>query len=139
MRASSQKDPAGKQTSLGWLILRADYLALQARDKSIRYCSTPFFTLQARPMTAAGTPDWRVGLTTSKRVGKAAVRNRARRRLRDLARRHIPELMQPGYDLVLVGRTPAAHAPFPLLVASLQTALRKLQLDKLALQRKAGA
>ena len=133
MRASAKKLADGTEVRLGWLINRADYLALQARDKSIKYYNTPFFTLQARLSTNTDDQyDWRVGLTTSKRVGNAVARNRARRRLRDLARRHVPLLMQPGYDLVLVGRTPAAQAPFPLLVASLETALDKLQLRRKA-------
>ncbi len=133
MRVSLQKNLNGTETKLGWLIERADYLALQARDKSVSYNHTPFFTLQVRPMVDTNDKcDWRVGLTTSKRVGNAVARNRARRRLRDLARRHVPLLMQPGYDLVLVGRTPAARAPFPLLIASLETALDKLQLRRKA-------
>ena len=51
----------------------------------------------------------RLGLTASVKIGGAVVRNRARRRLREVYRLNSPRLSQ-GWDLVLVarGRTPDA-------------------------------
>jgi ribonuclease P protein component len=64
----------------------------------------------------------RVGYTTSKKVGIAVIRNRARRRLREAARAHAG-LLQPGCDYVLVARTEAASLPWTALLDDLQTAL----------------
>ncbi len=53
----------------------------------------------------------RVGITTSKKVGNAVTRSRARRVLRE-AYRGISPRVKPGYDLVFVarGRTPGAKS-----------------------------
>jgi ribonuclease P protein component len=64
----------------------------------------------------------RVGYTTTKKVGIAVIRNRARRRLREAARHHAG-LFQPGCDYVLVARTEAASLPWLALLDDLQTAL----------------
>ncbi len=52
----------------------------------------------------------RFGLTASKKVGNAVTRNRARRRLRALAREILPLHGHPGWDYVLVGRPEATVA-----------------------------
>ena len=46
----------------------------------------------------------RVGFTCSKKVGNAVVRNRAKRRLRAIAREALPILGRTGFDYVLIGR-----------------------------------
>ena len=46
----------------------------------------------------------RVGITATRRLGGAVVRNRVRRRLRALAAKLLPELGRPGCDYVLIGR-----------------------------------
>ena len=48
----------------------------------------------------ARADDPRVGLTVGKVLGKAHERNRIKRRLRDVLRRHI-DLLPAGYDLIL--------------------------------------
>ena len=52
---------------------------------------------------------FRAGFVTSKRVGGAVVRNRVRRRLREIVRRHQHEL-RPGLWMVIVARPAAANA-----------------------------
>jgi len=46
----------------------------------------------------------RVGITCSKKVGNAVVRNRAKRRLRAIAREILPTWGRVGFDYVLIGR-----------------------------------
>ena len=45
----------------------------------------------------------RVGFTCSKKIGNAVVRNRAKRRLRAIAREVLPKLGRVGFDYVLIG------------------------------------
>ena len=46
----------------------------------------------------------RLGITCSKKVGNAVVRNRAKRRLKAIAREALPVLGRVGFDYVLIGR-----------------------------------
>lgn len=88
--------------------------------------------LQARRRDAAETAfpagAIRLGLTASKKVGGAVVRNRARRRLRALAREILPWHGPVGYDIVLIARRDTASRPHAALRADLETALRRLKL-----------
>jgi ribonuclease P protein component len=60
--------------------------------------------------------EFRVGLVTAKRIGGAVVRNRLRRKLREIVRRHQHE-MRKGVWLVVVTRPAAAGADFGALEA----------------------
>lgn len=68
----------------------------------------------------------RVGFTTSRKVGGAVARNRARRRLRAIAERLLPLAGRPGCDYVVIGRPATPTRPFALLVADFETALARL-------------
>jgi ribonuclease P protein component len=57
---------------------------------------------------------WRAGFITSGRLGGAVVRNRVRRRLRDIVRRHQHELRQ-GVWFVMIARHEAASASYSAL------------------------
>ena len=59
----------------------------------------------------------RVGITVSKKLGHAVVRNRTRRRLREIYRLN-ESALKPGYDIVIVARSRAVEAPFGKLTAS---------------------
>ena len=68
----------------------------------------------------------RVGITTGKKLGHAVVRNRARRRLREVYRLN-ESLFKPGYDIVVVARSRCVTADF-----------QKLTKAYLSLAQKAG-
>jgi ribonuclease P protein component len=70
-------------------------------------------------------PCVRLGFTCSRKVGNAVARNRARRRLREAARKVLPPALQ-GWDLVLIGRPATVDRPFPALLDDLSAAMRRL-------------
>lgn len=69
----------------------------------------------------------RLGITASRKVGNAVARNRARRRLREVARLVLSADAAPGHDYVLIGRAATLKRPFAMLVVDLRSALRKLR------------
>ena len=69
----------------------------------------------------------RVGITVSKKLGKAHIRNRTRRRIREVYRLN-EEKFQPGWDIVVVARTKAVDAPFDRLTKSYLALAGKLKL-----------
>jgi ribonuclease P protein component len=56
----------------------------------------------------------RVGITVSKKLGKAHVRNRVRRRFREIYRLNEDKFL-PGWDIVVVARTRSVDADFTKL------------------------
>jgi ribonuclease P protein component len=69
----------------------------------------------------------RVGFTCSKKVGNAVARNRAKRRLREVARLVLPLEGRPGWDYVLVGRKDeTASRDFAAMQQDLVRALKKV-------------
>ena len=72
------------------------------------------------------TDTWRVGLTASKKIGNAVSRNRARRRMRALARQHLATMARPGIDYVLIARHNTISCNWQDLVIGLAKAIRYL-------------
>lgn len=66
----------------------------------------------------------RLGVVTGRKVGEAVERNRARRRLREVYRRH-RHLFGGPWDVVLVGRRAALEASWEDLSAELLSLARK--------------
>jgi ribonuclease P protein component len=69
----------------------------------------------------------RLGLTASTKLGHAVVRNRCRRRLREVYRLNSPALRQ-GYDFILVARGRTPVAPWKELNDTFMKLCRKLDL-----------
>ncbi|MCA0272262.1 MAG: ribonuclease P protein component [Proteobacteria bacterium] len=107
------------------LTRRADFLrAAQARRQG-----TTGFLLQARERRPEETDPQavRIGYTCSKKLGNAVARNRAKRRLRAIARAVLPGHARPGWDYVLVGRPGAtATHDFAAMTAELARALDRV-------------
>ena len=70
-----------------------------------------YLVLYARPNRSATN---RVGITVSKKLGHAVVRNRIRRRLREVYRLNEDKFL-PGYDIVVVARSRCISANFEKL------------------------
>lgn len=66
----------------------------------------------------------RVGITVSRKLGGAVVRNRVRRRLREVYRLHEGSFA-PGYDIVVVARSRAVSAEFSALTHAYLSLARK--------------
>jgi ribonuclease P protein component len=111
----------GAKASLSVLRRRAEFLAVARQGKK---WSASSLIVQCAPRSSQATI--RFGLTASGKVGKAVIRNRARRRLRALAMEILPHQSKPGYDYVLIARTAAANCAFADLRNEFLTALRKL-------------
>ena len=80
---------------------RSDYL-FAAKGTFFR---TRGFHLQAKKREGADeTPFTRIGFTCSKKVGNAVARNRAKRRVREVARLMLTDYGRPGWDYVLIGK-----------------------------------
>ena len=90
----------------------------------------PAFLLQARKRRADEgiDPDLvRIGYTCSKKVGNAVARNRAKRRLREIARAVLPLEGRPGWDYVLIGKAnDTAARPMGDMKQDLSRALQKV-------------
>ena len=99
----------------------SDFRRLYTRGAS---AATPFLVLYCRPNRRAEN---RLGYTVSVKLGHAVVRNRVRRRLREIVRLN-REAVRPGYDLVLVARSRAVDAEYRKLEQAYLTACQKLGL-----------
>jgi len=98
-----------------------EFRRLYAKGRS---AVTPTLVLYARRTRRDGN---RVGFTVTTRLGHAVVRNRVRRRLREIYRLHESEL-SPGTDLVIVARGRSVDAAYRTLERDFLSACKKLSL-----------
>lgn len=82
--------------------------------------------MQARRRTPGDAGPPRAGFTATKKIGNSVVRNRARRRLREAARRLLPAHGQAGVDYVFLARDATACAPWEALLDDMKDALIRL-------------
>ncbi len=114
--------PPAVSVCLKTLQKRADFLAA-ARGPRVAKTG---FVVQARNRKD-DDPAIRVGFTASKKVGNAVARNRAKRRLRAIARAVLSQEGRAGWDYVLIARRDAtATIDFTVLQADLSKAISKL-------------
>jgi ribonuclease P protein component len=100
-----------------------------------RKWAAPGIVLQVAPQPPedrAVSEGPRYGLTVSKRVGNAVIRNRARRRLRAAAEEVLANCALTAHDYVLIGRQGTPTRDFGALKNDLETGLRKLGAFRLA-------
>ena len=105
---------------------RRDFLAANAG----RRIATPGFVLLVRDREDDDDAR-RLGLTVSRKVGNAVVRNRMKRRFRELLRELLPHGGMPGHDHIVIGRREGIERPFGQLrddlAAGLAHVARKLE------------
>ncbi|EQB32851.1 ribonuclease P [Sphingobium ummariense RL-3] len=100
---------------------RADFLAANRGQRA----PMPGFVLLVRDR-GDGDPAMRYGITVTKKIGGAVIRNRMKRRFRVLARELLPTCGIAGADHVLIGRADGIERDFALLRGELEKALRKV-------------
>jgi ribonuclease P protein component len=105
---------------------RADFNTVRERGRRWRGDLLILNAMQHKPN---GEPDGasRFGFVVSRRVGKAVVRNRVKRRLRAIIRRHLNAIAR-GYDIVLIARPGAGEASFTALAGAALALLRQARL-----------
>lgn len=90
-----------RSTSWNTICKNNDFRRIYSRGKHFVSPIIVVYVLKNRTGTV------RLGITTSKKIGNAVLRNRSRRIIREACREWIPRV-KPGYDLVFVarGKTP---------------------------------
>ena len=116
---------------LATLTRRADFLAA---NKGLRV-ARPGFVLLVRPNDGQGS---RFGITVTKRIGNAVVRNRMKRRFRALLRDALPQEGLADHDHVLIGREGGVERDFARLREELSAALARAAAGKGDPPRKPG-
>ena len=104
--------------SMSVLTKRADFLAA---NKGLRNARVGFVLL-TRPNGGAGV---RYGITVTKKIGNAVVRNRMKRRFRELLRAALPEHALPDHDHVMIGRAGGVERDFHSMAEELEKALAR--------------
>ena len=102
---------------------RADFLAA---NRGVRV-ARPGFVLLAHPNGGRGL---RFGITVTKKVGNAVVRNRMKRRFRELLRAALPDQGLTDHDHVLIGRDGGVERDFAGLREELAEALARAAAGK---------
>lgn len=103
------------------LLSRREFLVVQDTGQKV---PADCVLALVKPSATPGA-DTRVGLTVSTKVGNAVVRNRVRRRLRQLFRTRRAELPK-GLDMVLIARNSAATAEWPVFVRAFDRIVSEL-------------
>jgi ribonuclease P protein component len=100
---------------------RKDFLAANSAKRA----ANSGFVLLVRPREDSDQT-MRIGITVTKKIGNAVVRNRMKRRFRALAREILPEFGLSGADHVMIGRASGVERDFAMLRQDLTRALEKI-------------
>lgn len=100
------------------LTKRADFLAANSGIRNAR----SGFVLLTRPNDGQGI---RFGITVTKKIGNAVVRNRMKRRFRELLRSALPTQGLPDHDHVLIGRAGGVERDFHQMAKELNHVLER--------------
>ena len=110
--------PSLLAVTLSVITRRSDFLAA---NRGLRV-ARPGFVLLARPNQGKGK---RYGITVTKKIGNAVVRNRMKRRFRELLRDALPGEGLPDHDHVLIGREGGIERDYGKLREELSAALQR--------------
>ena len=118
---------------------RAQFIAMRAGK---RQHSTSFLLqMLGREKTAdsgdSAQDTLRIGYTVTKKTGNAVVRNRIKRRMRELVRAVMPLHGQTSHDYVLIGKRAALDTKFETMIAELTSSLKRVH-GKKSSSRKHG-
>ena len=108
---------------------RREFLAVAKGNKQVRQ-GLVLQAISRKPDTRISATAIRFGLTATKKIGNAVIRNRTRRRLRALAHEILSAHGQPGYDYVLIGRAATKHQTWEGLRTDMCSALKKVHKAK---------
>lgn len=86
---------------------RSDFVRVSVAKKSL---STSYLIVQYYKHSRDEC--LRVGFTVSRKVGKAVIRNKVKRRLKELVNQIYPLFLLKGFDIVFIAKSSAVYAPF---------------------------
>jgi len=109
-----------KDRQLGSLTKRAEFLFVREG----RYRAQGGVVIQMRENPTHQTI--RVGFTATKKIGNAVMRNKAKRRLRQLARLLLPQFGVTGHDYVFIARDSTIGRNWDSLTQDVEKALKTL-------------
>ncbi|MBX7492108.1 ribonuclease P protein component [Qipengyuania sp. 1NDW9] len=104
--------------SLSVIRKRSDFLAANRGMRNAK----PGFVLLTRPNDGQGK---RYGITVTKKIGNAVVRNRMKRRFRELLWAALPEAGLADHDHILIGREGGVERDFAKMREELAAALAR--------------
>lgn len=110
----------GKSTSAGKLARKSEFDAVYRNGKRR---TSSYFTVFLK---ANGLPQSRFGFSIKRTLGGAVVRNRMRRRMREIVRLHREEI-SPGWDFVIHPKVNVAVGEFAALALDLLRLLKTSQ------------
>jgi len=123
--------PAQRQSLVGVRLRKhADYCQAYANGRKRHSAAMSWFLAPQSPIKAGSEapPAPRVGLTVGKVLGKAHQRNRIKRRMREVLRRHI-DLMPQGFDLIFHPRRDVLTMEFEQLEAEIVRILKQARAE----------
>ena len=107
---------------------RRDFLAATQGQKWI--APTLILQVRRRPKDHPVQDITRIGFTVSGKVGGAIIRNRTRRRLKDIARKIAAKYVKDGHDYVVIARAQAATCDFSTLQRDMEFAFSRIHANK---------